>query len=88
VKYGWALRLKRKQRTIIYLAPCDNGFTASFVLGAKAVEAARNVGLPENILALLDTAPRYAEGIGLRIPIQTEGDIVAIKKLTRIKLSN
>lgn len=36
-KYGWSLRLKVKQRNIVYLSPHRGCFTASLVLGDKAV---------------------------------------------------
>jgi hypothetical protein len=87
-KYGWALRLKLKKRTILYLAPCADCFTASFALGDKAVSATRGIGLPEKIIALLDAAPRYAEGTGLRIPVRSKTDLPAIEELTRIKLAH
>lgn len=35
-KAGWALRLKRGQRNIVYLSPNRGGFTASFALGERA----------------------------------------------------
>ncbi len=40
-KAGWALRLKRKDRAIVYLSPAAGCFTASFALGDRAVQAAR-----------------------------------------------
>jgi hypothetical protein len=87
-KYGWSLRLKLKKRTIIYLGPCTGCFRASFVLGDKAVAAARVSSLPKPILKLLDEAPRYAEGTGLRLIVKTERDLPAIRKLALIKLAN
>ena len=45
-KAGWSLRLKLKDRNILYLTPCQECFYVSFALGDKAVEAARESGLP------------------------------------------
>ena len=40
-KAGWSLRLKRKKRTIVWLAPCQRCFRVAFILGDKAMKAAR-----------------------------------------------
>jgi hypothetical protein len=87
-KSGWALLLKLKKRTIVYLAPCDGCFRVSFVLGDRAVAAARQGNLPKSVLKLLDEAPHYAEGTGLRLVVKAAKDLPAIQKLALIKLSN
>ena len=45
-KAGWSLRLKRKKRTIVWLAPCQGCFRVAFILGDKAMKAARGCALP------------------------------------------
>jgi hypothetical protein len=87
-KYGWALRLKLKKRTIVYLAPCNGCFRVSFVLGDRAVAAARESGLSKSTLKILDEAPRYAEGTGLRLMVKAPKNLTAIRKLALIKLAN
>ena len=87
-KYGWSLRLKLKKRTIVYLGPCDGCFRVAFVLGNRAVAAARQSGLPKPVLKLLDEAPRYAEGTGLRLMVKGPKDLAAIRKLALVKLAN
>ncbi|MGA3079821.1 MAG: DUF3788 domain-containing protein [Terracidiphilus sp.] len=87
-KYGWALRLKLKKRTIVYLGPCNGCFRVSFVLGDRAVAAAREGGLSKSTLKILDEAPRYAEGTGLRLMVKAPKDLAAIRKLALIKLAN
>jgi hypothetical protein len=87
-KYGWSLRLKLKKRTIVYLGPCHRCFRVGFVLGDKAVAAARQGGLSKAVLKLLDEAPRYAEGTGLRLIVKGTKDLAAIRKLAAIKLAN
>ena len=69
-KYGWSLLLKLKKRTIVYLAPCDGCFRVAFVLGDRAVAAARQGDLPKPVLKLLDEATHYAEGTGLRLVVK------------------
>ncbi len=87
-KYGWSLLLKLKKRRILYLGPCAGCFRASFVLGDRAVSAARVSGLPKPVLKLLEGAPRYAEGTGLRLVVKSAKDLPAIRRLAQIKLAN
>ncbi|MGA2276164.1 MAG: DUF3788 domain-containing protein [Terracidiphilus sp.] len=88
IKAGWALRLKVKKRNIIYLAPSLGCFRVALVFGDKAVAAARQANLSQSTLKLLDEAPRYPEGTGLRMVVKTQKDLAAIKKLALIKLAN
>ena len=39
----WGLRLRRRDRVILYMTPQHDQFLVSFALGAKAVEAARQL---------------------------------------------
>jgi hypothetical protein len=87
-KYGWALRMKLKKRTIVYLGPCDGCFRAAFVLGDRAVAAAPQSDLSKSALKLLDEAPRYAEGTGMRLMVRTSDDLADVRQLARIKLAN
>jgi Protein of unknown function (DUF3788) len=87
-KAGWAFRLARGKRTIVWLAPCDRQIRIAFILGDKAVAAARRSNLPARVIALLDDAPKYPEGTGLRLHITSAKDLPAIRKLARIKLEN
>ena len=87
-KYGWSLRAKLKKRNILYLVPCKRCFQVFFILGAKAVEAARASNLPKVVLKALDEAPRYPEGTGLRLLVSKSRDLPAIRKLAVVKLTN
>ncbi len=87
-KAGWALRLKRKDRAIVYLSPAAGCFTASFALGDRAVEAARQSGLPEAVIQTINQARRYAEGTAVRIDVQTPEDVAVVERLAVIKLQN
>jgi Protein of unknown function (DUF3788) len=87
-KYGWSLRLKVKKRNIIYLSPCDGCFRVALIFGDKAVAAARQSDLAESTLKLLNEAPRYPEGTGLRLMVESSSDLVEIRKLALIKLAN
>ena len=85
---GWALRLKRKQRTIVWLAPCPGALRVAFILGDRAVEAARKSKLPARVTKALAAAPRYPEGTGLRIETRSARDLAAILRLAEIKLAH
>jgi hypothetical protein len=87
-KAGWSLKLLLKKRTIVYLAPCHGSFRAAFILGDKAVEAARQCRLPKAIIKIIDEAPRYAEGTGVRLEISARKDLAAVKTLAEVKLAN
>ena len=83
--YGWSLRMKEKKRALIYLTPCRGYFIASFALGEKACRAAHERGLPPALLAIIEAAPKYAEGRGVRIPVRRKGDLAGIRRLAALK---
>jgi len=87
-KYGWSLILKLKKRTIVYLGPCSGCFRVSFILGDRAVAAARQSNLSKPALKLIEEATRYAEGTGLRLIVKSPADLASIRKLAAIKLAN
>lgn len=86
--YGWSLRLKQKKRAIVYLTPCEKHFRASFALGEKACAAAQSAGLSRDTLALIEAAPRYAEGRGVRMPVRRRADVDQVLRVARVKMAN
>jgi len=87
-KAGWSMKVKRGKRTILYLTPCHSRFRVSFILGAKAVAAARQSKLPKAVIKIIDEAPRYPEGTGVRLEITARKDLAAVRKLAEVKLAN
>ena len=87
-KWGGSLRLKQKKRTVLHLIPCKGYFLAGLALGEKAVAAARDSGLPGSVLTVVDEAPKYAEGRGVRLEVRNKGDREAVKKLAAAKMAN
>jgi len=79
---------KVKKRNIVYLAPCSGCFRVAFTLGDRAVAAARQSNLSKSNLKLLDEAPKYPEGTGVRLIVKAPKDLAAIRKLALIKLAN
>jgi len=87
-KAGWALRLKRKDRAIVYLTPSHGCFMASFALGEKAAQAARESGVPPAVVKIIDEARRYAEGRAVRIEVRGPRDVAAVVKVAVAKIAN
>ena len=88
VKAGWSLRLQKKKRNIVYLGPRTGWFLASFVLGEKAVSAARKANFPATILKMIDEAKRYPEGTAIRIEVHAAEDANVVRTLARIKVES
>ena len=88
VKAGWSLKLKKKDRTILYLGPLAGKFRVAFVLGDKAIRATQQAKLPKPVLKLISEAPKYAEGTGIRFEVTKPEDIEVVKKLAAIKIAN
>jgi len=87
-KYGWSLRVLRKKRTIVWLSPYPGWFQVLFILGDKALKAARAAKLSSRTLKVLDDAPRYPEGTGVRLPVKGPRALSDIKKLAGVKIEN
>lgn len=87
-KSGWSLQLKKKKRTIIHAFPCNGFFQLAFIFGDKAVATARQSKLSQKILKIIEEAPRYTEGTGIRIKIKSSRDLPPIYALAKIKLEN
>ncbi len=85
---AWSLRLKRKDRTIVYLLPRDGHFLCAFVYGGQATEAARQATLPKAVMKEIEEAPVYAEGRGFRLEVNKAKDLETMKTLAAIKMAN
>ena len=82
---GWGLRLKRNDRVILYMTPRKDHFLVSFALGEKAVAAARAHKLPAAVLKAIESAPKYAEGRGVRLEVRQAREVSALATLAEIK---
>ena len=87
-KAGWSLKLKQGKRTILYLGPLNKSFRVAFVLGKKAVTAAKASDLPAQTKQLIEDSPVYPEGTGVRFEVRSQKDIAIVLKLARFKLEN
>jgi hypothetical protein len=82
------MRVKHKERVILYMTPCEGYFLASLALGDKALKAAKESTLPRKVLKIIAGSKRYAEGTGIRLEIRNTADMQSAEKLARIKLSH
>jgi hypothetical protein len=87
-KHGWALRVLRKKRTVVWLSPAQGAFIAGFILGEKAMQAARATKLPARLVRVLETAPKYPEGTGVRLEVKSPREVPALLTLAAIKLAH
>ena len=87
-KTGWALRLKRGSRNVVYLSPTHRGFMASFALSDKAMQAARTDKFPEHAMKVVAAARKYAEGTAVRIVVSGAEEAAAVERLTKNKLDS
>ena len=85
-KYGWTLRLKQKDRVILYLTPQHGAFLVGLVLGERAAQSAEAGSLPPLALAALTAAPKYAEGRGIRLSVTSRAELEAAQALIPFKL--
>jgi hypothetical protein len=83
----WALRLKRRDRAVLYLKPLDQSFRISLALGPRAVDSARRSKLAAPILRLIDEAIQYPEGKAVRLEIRRPRDIRVALQLVALKVN-
>jgi hypothetical protein len=87
-KYGWAFRIKDKKRAIVYLSPREQYFKVSFVFGEKATKQALISNIKPETKTIIETAPVYMEGRGIRLTVDLSGMLNDIKALIDIKIAN
>jgi hypothetical protein len=85
--HGWILQLRHKKRTVLYLVPCPGYFVASFALGESACLAAQRSGLPPGVLEIIQKAPKYPEGRGVRLEVRSRKDLASVERLATIKMA-
>lgn len=85
-RVGWSSRLMDKARILVYLTPEQDRFRVGLVLGGKAISAARASGLSAAATAIIDAAPKYAEGHGVRFHVACNDDLATAAELLAVKL--
>ena len=87
-KAPWSLRVLRGKRTILWLSPREGFFQAAIILGDKAIAAAKSGKPSQRLCKLIEEAPRYTEGAGLRIEVKTARDLALVRKLVAVKIAH
>lgn len=85
-KSGWSLQVLRGKRTVFWLNPRAGHFLASTAFGDRAVEAAREAGLPDEVMRAIESAPKYTEGRPVRVEVRSGGDVELALRLAAIKM--
>jgi hypothetical protein len=86
-KFGWSLRLKRKDRILLYLIPQAGQFLIGVVLGQAAANAALASDLPSDVLELIEAARPYAEGRGIRFSAKVSKDVDTVLRLAALEVA-
>ena len=87
-KYGWSLKLANKRRAVLYMMPDEGHFRAAMAFSEQAVEAVRQSDLPNEIIDMIDNAPKYPEGRAVRLVVNTVAAARLVEKLAAIKMAN
>ena len=77
-RHGWALRLKHRDRPIVYLTPLAGRFRANIAIPERALIAALEADLPGSVLAIVASAPVHVEGRAVRFEVASEDDVAAV----------
>ena len=70
------------------MTPCRGYFLASFALGEKAVSVILESKFPNWVIKTVESAPRYAEGRGVRFEVTKVGEVTHIARHAQIKSQN
>lgn len=86
-RYGWSLRLRQRDRPVVYLTPLAGRFRASLALPERTMEAALAASLPADIRTIVAAAPSYPEGRAIRVEVTSDEEAEGILTLARIRMS-
>jgi Protein of unknown function (DUF3788) len=87
-RYGWSLRLRRRDRPIAYLTPLAGRFRASLALPERTVDAALAADLPPAVRSTVASARTYPEGRAVRLVVTSGEDVASILALARIRMAS
>ena len=82
-----SFRIKDKKRAIIYFLPKEKSFLVAFVFGKRAFEAIMESNIAEQTKSDLSNAKVYAEGRGIRIPVEDSSNLPDVFTLIDTKLA-
>jgi hypothetical protein len=84
-EFGRICLLQHKKRTLLYMTPDKEKIWVAVVLGQRAAAIAATSELPSEIKKLIAEAHPYAEGRGIRFPVNSSKDVAVVTELVVIK---
>jgi hypothetical protein len=86
-KYGWSIRYRRSKKTLCYLFPEKDAFSALIVLGRKEAERidVEKDRLNETVRSIFENTEQFHDGRWMWIRIKEISDIASIKLLLAAK---
>ena len=86
-KYGWAIRYKRKGRTMSYFFPEKGAYSVLLILGKKESEEVilMKDKLNEQVKSIFDNTEQLHDGRWLWIKVLTKSDVDSLKVLLSAK---
>ena len=82
----WVLKVSAGERTLYYLHPEGDAFSATVVLGPRAVVAALAGGVSATLHSEIRAARAYAEGRPVRVTVRGMADVALVEQLVAVKL--
>ena len=87
-KSGWLLLLRHKDLTLCTLIPRAEDLVVIFLFPERAVERAREAGLPAEIMEAIEGAKAYKSGRPFRVLVRGAADLEPVSVLVEIKLES
>ena len=86
-KYGWAIRYRKKGKTLGYFFPEAGAFSVLLVLGSKETEKVASVAsqLTASVKSVFENTEQLHDGRWLWIRALTESDVASVKLLLQAK---
>ena len=80
-KYGWMLKVAKKGKALLYVVPQGGAFRISCAVREKEREVLLAARLPAKVKEELRAAKRYPEGYPLRLLVEGEAGMKAVRLL-------
>jgi hypothetical protein len=86
-KYGWAIRYRKRRKTLGYFFPEDNAFSVLLVLGGKESEQVDLIKdkLEASVKSVFENTEQLHDGRWLWIRVLTKSDVASVKLLLQAK---
>jgi predicted DNA-binding protein (MmcQ/YjbR family) len=82
---GRTLRLRRRERTVLYVQPQPGALRVTVVLGGKAIASALESGLTRRLQDAIAAAKVYVEGRPVVVTVRKPADLRDVERLVAFK---